>query len=79
MRTTDGRVLNGLVVSQDGQRLVLQTATEQIVLAADELEETKPTSKSAMPDGLLQALNDEEVRDLVAYLMSPVQVELPSP
>ena len=79
VRTTDGRVLNGLVVSQDGQRLVLQTATEQIVLAADELEETKPTSKSAMPDGLLQALNDEEVRDLVAYLMSPVQVELPSP
>lgn len=30
-----------------------------------------------MPEGLLQALTAEQVRDLIAYLMHPVQVPLP--
>ena len=30
-----------------------------------------------MPDGMLQQLSDEQVRDLVAYLMSVDQVALP--
>jgi hypothetical protein len=29
-----------------------------------------------MPDGLLTTLADAQVRDLIAYLMSPTQVEL---
>jgi hypothetical protein len=31
-----------------------------------------------MPDGLLSALPREQVRDLIAYLMHPVQVPLPA-
>jgi hypothetical protein len=31
-----------------------------------------------MPDGLLQQLSVEQVRDLVAYLMGAVQVSLPA-
>jgi hypothetical protein len=30
-----------------------------------------------MPDGLLTKLSDTDVRDLVAYLVSPEQVPLP--
>jgi hypothetical protein len=30
-----------------------------------------------MPEGLLQAITEDEVRDLLAYLRSPVQVPLP--
>lgn len=75
VRTTDGRVLNGLVVSRDDQKLILQTATELLTIPSDEVEETKVTGKSAMPDGLLQNLSPEEVRDLIGYLMSPIQVE----
>jgi len=31
-----------------------------------------------MPEGLLQAITEDEVRDLVAYLKSPTQVPLPA-
>jgi hypothetical protein len=31
-----------------------------------------------MPDGILQSLTIEQVRDLIAYLASPTQVELPT-
>jgi hypothetical protein len=30
-----------------------------------------------MPDGLLEAMNEQQARDLIAYLMSPGQVALP--
>jgi hypothetical protein len=32
-----------------------------------------------MPDGLLDVFNADQVRDLIAYLMSPQQVPLPEP
>jgi hypothetical protein len=32
---------------------------------------------SMMPEGLLLAFPPEQVRDLIAYLMHPVQVPLP--
>jgi len=30
-----------------------------------------------MPDKLLNVLNDQQIQDLIAYLMSPAQVPLP--
>lgn len=74
---TDGRVLNGLVVSQDKQRLVIRTATEQITIPAEEVEAIKESNLSVMPDGLLKNLTAEQIRDLIAYLKNPVQVPLP--
>lgn len=74
----DGRVLNGLVVSRDDERVVLRTPQERLVLAADDIDEIQTTALSAMPDGLLQNLSQQQVRDLVAYLMSPAQVPLPA-
>jgi hypothetical protein len=43
-----------------------------------EIDDIKLTSLSAMPDGILQPLKDEQIRDLVAYLMTPGQVDLPA-
>jgi putative heme-binding domain-containing protein len=77
LRLTDGRVLSGLVLREDEERVVLQTPTEQFTLLRSEIEEQKLTELSPMPDGLLQTLSPEQVRDLVAYLMAPGQVELP--
>ena len=37
--------------------------------------EVKPTALSLMPDGLLDQLEPGQVRDLLSYLMSPVQVK----
>jgi putative heme-binding domain-containing protein len=77
VRHADGRVLNGLILSQDEQRVVLQTEKEKLTLPRGEIEEIKLTTLSPMPEGILQPLKEEQIRDLVAYLMSTAQVELP--
>jgi putative membrane-bound dehydrogenase-like protein len=77
LRHRDGRVLSGLLVSQDDERVVLQTAKEKLTVPRGEVDALSQSTLSAMPDGLLQPLNDQQIRDLVAYLMSPGQVELP--
>jgi putative heme-binding domain-containing protein len=77
VRTSDGRVLNGLVMSQDDERVVLQTVKEPLTLMRNEIDEIKLTTLSPMPEGILQPLQPDQVRDLVAYLMSPGQVDLP--
>ena len=73
----DGRVLNGIVTTRNDQTLTLQTAKERTVLELKEIEEVKTSDKSLMPDGQLQTLTTEEIRDLAGYLMHPVQVPLP--
>ncbi|MEZ6122143.1 MAG: c-type cytochrome [Planctomycetaceae bacterium] len=75
--TTDGRVRNGLVVTRDDQKMVLQTATEPVTIPTEDIEDVTQSTLSAMPDGLLQLLTADQVRDLIAYLQSPVQVPLP--
>jgi putative heme-binding domain-containing protein len=75
--TTDGRVLNGLVISRDANRLVLRTATEEVTVSEEDVEQVDESSLSAMPDGLLQTLSPTQVAELIAYLMHPTQVPLP--
>ncbi len=75
VHTAGGQVLNGLVVSQDNRSVVLQTQTELMTLPADEIETIRSTSFSPMPDGLLDNLTEQEVRDLFAYLMGASQVK----
>jgi putative heme-binding domain-containing protein len=72
--TDDGRAISGLVMQKDSQRLLLRTATDEVSISSDSIESIKESTVSAMPDGLLQNLTDEQVRDLIGYLMSPVQV-----
>jgi putative heme-binding domain-containing protein len=73
----DGRVLNGLIKAQTPRTLTLQTPTEALVLDRSEIEAIKPSSSSLMPDGLLDTLKPDEVRDLIGYLAHPAQVPLP--
>lgn len=70
----DGRVLNGLIVSRNDKVLVIQTQSTKETIPMDSVEQIKATTLSPMPDGLLTTLSEEQVRDLIAYLMSPVQV-----
>lgn len=78
VRLADGRVHNGLIVSQDGQRVVIQTAKEKLTILREEIEQIALTTMSPMPDGILQPMTDDQVRDLIAYLMSAGQVEMPA-
>ena len=73
----DGRVLNGIVKSRNEKTLTLQTQNEAQVLDRGEIDQIEPTPASLMPEGLLDPLNEAEVRDLFAYLVGRVQAALP--
>jgi putative membrane-bound dehydrogenase-like protein len=73
----DGRVLNGVVLAQNEKTLTMQTATEQVVIQRDEVDIMRDSKLSMMPENLLNVLKDDQVRNLIGYLMSPTQVPLP--
>ncbi|WP_165227528.1 PVC-type heme-binding CxxCH protein [Aquisphaera insulae] len=72
--TTDGRIVSGIIRSQDDKSLTIQTANERIVLPREDVEDVKTTGISMMPEGQLERFTPEEVRDLFAYLASRSQV-----
>jgi putative heme-binding domain-containing protein len=67
----DGRVLAGIVVRRTPAALTLRMPAGEIVLDAAEVEAVHDTKMSIMPEGILDGLGDDAVRDLVAYLMTP--------
>jgi putative heme-binding domain-containing protein len=76
--TKTGRTLTGMIVERTPNRLALQTATERLVLAREEVEGVKDSPLSMMPEGQLDPLSKEQVRDLIAYLAGKAQVPLPA-
>jgi putative membrane-bound dehydrogenase-like protein len=66
----DGRSLTGIVLNQTDRAVTLQTTTEKLTLQKSDVEETQKSQLSMMPDGLLESLNQQQVADLFAYLMS---------
>jgi putative heme-binding domain-containing protein len=74
----DGQVSVGNVIEEDANKVVLNMVGQQSVIAKADVK-TRVTSKtSMMPEGLLLALKDHEILDLVKYLRTEKQVPLPS-
>ena len=71
----DGRVLNGIVVSENEAAVAIQTSQGRQNVPRDEIEARSASKLSLMPDGLLQGLSDAEIADLAGYLTGDVQVE----
>jgi putative membrane-bound dehydrogenase-like protein len=70
--TTSGRIVTGLLASQDGAGVTLVDARNQrTTLARDTIEELRVLPASLMPENLLRPLTPQEVRDLFAYLQGP--------
>ena len=68
--TRDGRTLAGFLKERTENGVAIQPyGSEPIRLSADEIEKMEPQQTSLMPEGILENLSDEEVRDLFAYLM----------
>lgn len=70
--TEDGRSLTGLV-SKDGDNVIVYPAdanAKPITVPADQVDEILPSKVSQMPKDMLNALNEDEIRDLIAYLLS---------
>ncbi|MCA9211591.1 MAG: c-type cytochrome [Planctomycetales bacterium] len=74
VHTDDGLVLTGRVVGEADGKITVQTnpedATQIKVLEKGSIERMDPSPTSLMPDKLLNVLNEDEVLDLLAYLMS---------
>jgi putative heme-binding domain-containing protein len=73
----NGRVLNGIVKEETDRAVTLQAQNEQVIILKNEIDSRRQSPLSLMPDGLLDKLSKEEVRDLYGYLASPKQVPLP--
>ena len=74
----DDRVLNGLIVAKTERTLTLKTMTETLTVERSEVADILDSTLSLMPEGLLDALPPEQVRNLIAYLMHKTQVPLPT-
>ena len=67
--TDDGRTLNGFIVDQDNQVVLLRNAEGQTtVIRRDEVEVLRAMKQSLMPEGILAKMKDQQIRDLFAYL-----------
>ena len=69
--TIDGRTLNGFLIDQDSQVVVLRGIDGQsVTIARNQIDELIPQRKSLMPEALLKDLTEQQVRDMFAYLRS---------
>ena len=69
--TSDSLVLTGFIESEQPDQIVLRNTDGQaITLPRIEIEQMEPQVLSLMPEGLLEKLDDTQLRDLMAYLRS---------
>jgi putative heme-binding domain-containing protein len=77
LRTKDNRVLVGVIHRSGGQSVTIATPAEVVTVAKRDVAAIDPQNFSMMPEGLVLALKEDELRDLVAYLRGSRQVALP--
>ena len=68
--TDSGRTITGIVKEETDRALTMQTQNEVIVVPKDEIDSRRQSNVSMMPEGVIEQLRPEELRDLVAYLAS---------
>ncbi len=68
--TKDGQTLMGFLDAQTPQSITVRDLNGQkLVLSRADVKSLTASPGSLMPEGVLDALNDQQVRDLFAYLM----------
>ncbi|MEX2188480.1 MAG: c-type cytochrome [Pirellulales bacterium] len=71
--TVNGEVISGRIIEDADGVLRVRTnpfATELVKIKKSDIESSKPSTVSEMPQGAINVLTKEEVLDLVAYLRS---------
>ena len=67
--TEDGRTINGFISDQDSQVVVIKSVDAQsTIVPRQEIDEMMAIKRSVMPEGILQPLTTQQIRDLFAYL-----------
>ena len=69
--TTGGQVINGVIRSEDKDRMVVvdQEGKEQVIAIAD-IDERVPSRSSLMPANVMELVKGNDWNDLMAYLLS---------
>jgi len=71
VKSKDGRTLTGIVIQNSDATLTLRCADGQdVTLEKTQIKLQKALGVSLMPEGLLEGLSDEDVKNLFAYLRS---------
>jgi putative heme-binding domain-containing protein len=71
VNTRDGRSFSGFLVQTNARTVVLRTpSAPELSLPRPEIEEMERSRLSLMPEGLLDPLTSEQIRNLFAYLRS---------
>ena len=71
VETKDGRTLGGFLTDRDAQVVVLRGLDGQdVTLRTGDIRAIEPAGRSLMPEGLLDGLSDDQLRDLFGYLRS---------
>jgi len=72
--TTEGDVYNGRIISETEKSITILTdpedSTKVVEVSPEKIQEMIPSKVSIMPADLLKPLNENEVLDLLAYLLS---------
>lgn len=68
--TTDGRTIEGKITASNGDTYTILTQTgKEFILSMKQIKEMRASPISVMPERILDRLNDQEVRDIFAYIM----------
>jgi putative heme-binding domain-containing protein len=73
----DGRVVTGTIAMESGASLTVQMLGASETLSKEDIAKREVLPVSMMPEGLFQTLDDRQLRDIVAYLSTKEQVQLP--
>jgi len=77
LRTKDNRILVGVVRHSEGQSVTMATPAEVVTVAKSDVASIEQQNFSMMPEGLVLAFKQDELRDLIDYLRGTSQVPLP--
>jgi putative heme-binding domain-containing protein len=67
-------IVSGAKFEENERVLGIQTLSDKVYVPRTEIARVEVVEQSTMPEGLLQALSDTQVLDLIAYLQSKNQV-----
>src|SRR5262249_43816171 len=70
LKTRSGDVLSGLLVNETPSAVTLRTTTGDSVIPKTDIVKRELSSKSLMPEGLLESMTDRERLELLKFLIS---------
>jgi putative heme-binding domain-containing protein len=68
VRLKEGEPLTGFITEQNGDTVTLAARDQVHRIPRNRIQSIAPQTTSLMPEKLLNALTDEEIRDLLAFL-----------